>query len=280
MSETAEDLARVARIRTTFDLAADGYDGPALGFFESISREVVALLALHPGSRVLDVPCGTVRCHQSHPRRTRCGWIRCWNRHPGTDAGTGAIREIGSDPGVQFGLGDLRSLDEAPAGYDVVLCVFGIFFVPNMAEALRGLWNLVAPGGRLVVVTWAPNDMAPLKPIFLLRVHELRPTWSPCVQRLLTCSSTSTRIGMTALFHEAAIDAPVEFIDINHSQPIRTRRLVGTRDGIGVANPRRCHDASEVADVRAVCDAAVLRDSITQRELRTLVAVVTRPATT
>ncbi len=279
MSETADDLARVARIRTTFDLAADGYDGPALGFFESISREVVALLSLHPGSRVLDVPCGT-----GHATKAILDVLDADGSVVGIDISEPMLERarsrIGSDPRVQFGLGDLRSLDEAPAGYDVVLCVFGIFFVPNVADALRGLWNLVAPGGRLVVVTWAPNDAAPLGPIFRLRVHELRPDLVP-VHPAAQRAPTSTRIGMTALFHEAAIDAPVEFIDINHSQPILTPdvwwELVmgsGLRIHVDAMTP------SEVADVRAVCGAAVLRDSITSVNCDALVAVATRPATT
>lgn len=278
MSETADDLARVARVHTTFDLAADGYDGPALVFFESISREVVALLEIHPTSHVLDVPCGT-----GHAVRAVLDVLDAEGTVVGIDISqpmlTRARSRIGSDPRVQFRLGDLRSLDEAPTSHDLVLCVFGIFFVPNMANALRGLWNLVAPGGRLVVVTWAPNDMAPLKQTFMLRVHELRPDLVP-VHPAAHGAPTSTRDGMTALFQEAAINAPIEFVDIGQSQSISTPdawwEIVmgsGLRIHIDAMAP------NEAADVRAVCDAAVLRDSITSVRCDALMAVVTRPPT-
>ena len=35
--------------------------------------------------------------------------------------------------------------------FDVVVCVFGIFFVPNMEELTSELWRMVKRGGRLAV---------------------------------------------------------------------------------------------------------------------------------
>lgn len=278
MNETADDRARVARIQRTFDLAADGYDGPALGFFESISREVVAILAVDPASRVLDVPCGT-----GHATRAVLEILDPDGTVVGIDISEPMLERarsrIGSDPRVQLRLGDLRSLDETPAGFDLVLCVFGIFFVPEMAKALHGLWQLVSPAGRLVLVTWAPNDMAPLKPMFMQRVHELRPDLVP-VHPAAHPSPTSTRNGLIALFQEAGINVPIEFVDIDHNQSILTpeawwEMVMGSGFRIHVdAMTQR-----EAADVRAVCDAAVLRDSITTVSCDALMAVVTRPTT-
>jgi hypothetical protein len=34
------------------------------------------------------------------------------------------------------------------------VCVFGIFFVPDIAPAVRALWRWVRPGSRLAVTTW------------------------------------------------------------------------------------------------------------------------------
>ena len=42
------------------------------------------------------------------------------------------------------------------ASFDAVVCVFGIFFVPDMARAVSELWSRVRPGGKLAVTT-GPN---------------------------------------------------------------------------------------------------------------------------
>lgn len=279
MSETADDQARVARVLKTFDLAAGGYDGPALGFFESISRKVVAVLTIHPKSQVLDVPCGT-----GHGMRAILDVLDADGTAVGIDFSEPMLERartrIGSDPRAEFRLGDLQNLDDTPTGLDLVLCVFGIFFVPDMAKALRALWQLVGPGGRLVVVTWAPNDMAPLKPIFMQRVHELRPDLVPVHPRL-HIAPTSSSIGMVALFQDAGITAAIEFVDIDHNQSILTP---DTWWEIVMGSGLRIHvdamTSSEVADLRAVCDTAVRGDSITSVSCDALMTVVTRPSTT
>ena len=43
------------------------------------------------------------------------------------------------------------------ASFDAVVCVFGIFFVPDMVKAVSELWSRVRPGGKLAVTTWGPN---------------------------------------------------------------------------------------------------------------------------
>lgn len=50
--------------------------------------------------------------------------------------------------------------DEQP--YDVVLCVFGIFFLPDLDAGGAHLLELLRPGGRLAVTTWANGSVEPL----------------------------------------------------------------------------------------------------------------------
>jgi ubiquinone/menaquinone biosynthesis C-methylase UbiE len=40
---------------------------------------------------------------------------------------------------------DVLELDYQAESFDAVLCVFGIFFIPDMAAALREVWRLVRP---------------------------------------------------------------------------------------------------------------------------------------
>jgi 2-polyprenyl-3-methyl-5-hydroxy-6-metoxy-1,4-benzoquinol methylase len=50
-------------------------------------------------------------------------------------------------------VGDLLDLHLADIQFDAVVCVFGIFFVPDMSVVLRLLWERVRPGGKLAIMT-------------------------------------------------------------------------------------------------------------------------------
>jgi SAM-dependent methyltransferase len=45
--------------------------------------------------------------------------------------------------------------------FDVVVCVFGIFFVPDLHGAVRGLWRLVRPDGCLAITIWGAKMFEP-----------------------------------------------------------------------------------------------------------------------
>jgi SAM-dependent methyltransferase len=52
------------------------------------------------------------------------------------------------------------------ASFDAVICVFGIFFVPDMEEAVQALWALLRPGGQLAITTWGPRFFEPANTAF------------------------------------------------------------------------------------------------------------------
>lgn len=59
--------------------------------------------------------------------------------------------------------------------FDAVACVFGIFFVPDMPAAVRALWKVVRPGGRLAITTWGPRFLEPANSAFWDAVRDVRP---------------------------------------------------------------------------------------------------------
>ena len=64
---------------------------------------------------------------------------------------------------------------EPNGGFDAVVCVFGIFFLPDMPGAVRKLWALVRPGGNLAVTTWGPRFFEPATTAFWDSIREVRP---------------------------------------------------------------------------------------------------------
>jgi len=69
----------------------------------------------------------------------------------------------------------MLSLRFPAESFDTVICVFGIFFVPDMVMAVSELWRRVRPGGRLAVTTWGPNFFEPGSTAFWRSIMDVRP---------------------------------------------------------------------------------------------------------
>jgi len=76
---------------------------------------------------------------------------------------------------IEFHVSDMLALGYPDDSFDAVVCVFGIFFVPDMTEAVRELWRMVKPGGRLAITTWGPDLFEPANSVFWEAVGEVRP---------------------------------------------------------------------------------------------------------
>jgi ubiquinone/menaquinone biosynthesis C-methylase UbiE len=62
---------------------------------------------------------------------------------------------------ITFRVADMLELDYRAESFDAVLCVFGIFFVPNMSAAVRELWHFVRAGGKLAITSWGRTVLEP-----------------------------------------------------------------------------------------------------------------------
>jgi hypothetical protein len=56
-----------------------------------------------------------------------------------------------------------------------VICVFGIFFVPDLHGAVRGLWRLVRPAGFLAIPIWGAKMFEPADDKFWEAVRQADP---------------------------------------------------------------------------------------------------------
>ena len=157
---TPEDAKN--RARNTYDAAADTYDAPANAFWARFGARTIERLAPRPGERVLDVCCGSgaSAIPAAHAVGTRGAVV-------GVDLAQNLLalaRAKAAAQGlrnIEFRTGDMLDLDLPGGPFDAVVCVFGIFFVPDMAAAVRSLWRNVRPGGKLAVTTWGPRWFEP-----------------------------------------------------------------------------------------------------------------------
>lgn len=164
------------RAAFTYNAAADCFDASPLSFWDYFGRRTIELASLPIGSRVLDVCCGTGA--SALPAAEVVGQT---GKVIGIDlaeqllelARTKAIKKRLDNIG--FETGDMLSLRFPAASFDGVVCVFGIFFVPDMAKAVSELWSRVRPGGKLAVTTWASNFCKPASDAFWRLIRNIRP---------------------------------------------------------------------------------------------------------
>lgn len=174
MSDDLDDARRKAK--ATYDAASDHYDDAANAFWSRFGRRTVERLALQPGEHVLDVCCGTGA--SALPAAERVGPR---GRVLGIDLSEKLLtraRAKAHERGlahVEFRRGDLLEPPRDAGPFDAVVCVFGIFFVPDMRAAVSALWSAVRPGGRLAITTWGPRFLEPGSSAFWSSIAAVRP---------------------------------------------------------------------------------------------------------
>jgi len=173
-----------ARVAAIYDSAAEGYDAPALSFWDRFGQRTIERLRLEPRMRVLDACCGSGASALPAARSVGPdGQVlaidlseRLLNRGRQRAARLG-LRN------VQFQCGDLERLSLPERSFDVAVCVFGIVFVPDMVAGVQALRPQVRPGGRLAITTWGQGVFEPADRIFWDTVARVRPdlhkTFSP-----------------------------------------------------------------------------------------------------
>jgi ubiquinone/menaquinone biosynthesis C-methylase UbiE len=193
-----------ARVAAIYDSASERYDAPALSFWDRFGQRTIERLSLEPRMRVLDACCGSGASALPAARSV------------GPDGQVLAIdlsekllsrgRERAARLGlrnVQFQRGDLERLGPPERSFDVAVCVFGIFFLPDMAAGVRALRRQVRPGGRLAITTWGDGVFDPADRIFWDAVARVRPdlhkTFNPWER-------VGDPIKLRALLEEGGID--------------------------------------------------------------------------
>jgi ubiquinone/menaquinone biosynthesis C-methylase UbiE len=159
----------------TYNAASDHYDHPANTFWERYGRRTIERLQLPGGGRVLDVCCGSGA--SAIPAADAVGPD---GSVTGVDLAANLLelaRAKAKQRGltnVQFETGDMTNLRFEANSFDVVVCVFGIFFVPDMEAALRELTRVLRTGGRLAITTWGPRFFEPVNAEFWNSVRGVR----------------------------------------------------------------------------------------------------------
>jgi ubiquinone/menaquinone biosynthesis C-methylase UbiE len=214
MPENAQDRAAF-----TYNAAADFYDASPLSFWDYFGRRTIELASLPVGARVLDVCCGAGA--SALPAAEAIGPT---GKVIGVDLAKQLLESARRKAiqrrlaNIEFEVGDMLSLRFPIASFDAVVCVFGIFFVPDMARAVGELWSRVRPRGKLAVTTWGPNFCEPANDAFWCSIKDVRPD---LYKGFNPWDRIDNAASLRKIFDEAGVASP-KIIAENRLHPIKS----------------------------------------------------------
>jgi ubiquinone/menaquinone biosynthesis C-methylase UbiE len=172
--ELGEHEQRAARI---YSAAADHYGLASLSFWNRFGTATVSRLPLAPGHAVLDLCCGAGASAIPAARAVGpAGYV------VGIDLAEPLLEQARARaaaeqlPNIEFHHANAIRTGLPKASFDAVICVFGVFFAPDMAGFAAEMWRLVRPGGVLAITTWGPGLFEPASTIFWESVRAVEPS--------------------------------------------------------------------------------------------------------
>lgn len=128
---------------------------PAL--FQQWAPMVADAARITRGQSVLDVACGTgILARVAAERVAPDGWVLGLDRNEGMLA---IARQ--KAPKVDWKLGRAEELPFPDATFDAVISQFGLMFFDDRRAAVKEMWRVLAPGGRLSVAVWDALENSP-----------------------------------------------------------------------------------------------------------------------
>jgi ubiquinone/menaquinone biosynthesis C-methylase UbiE len=166
----------IQKAQTTFNAAADSYANPILSYWNRFGQNTIDRLQLQPGDRVLDVCCGSgASVIPAAVKVATTGSVL------GVDLAE-SLLDLGRKKSqqqklsnIEFRCCDFSSLGLPDRSFDAVVCVFGIFFLPDMAASVAELWRMLRPGGKLAITSWGARMFEPATTKFWQTIESERP---------------------------------------------------------------------------------------------------------
>src|ERR1700730_312384 len=155
------------QLEKTYNAAADHYDHPALSFWDRFGRRTVERLSLVSGMEVLDVCCGIGG--SALPAAQQVGPT---GKVIAVDLAQNLLKkgikraENLLLTNIDFRRGDLETLPFADQSFDAVICVFGIFFVPDLSGTIGRLGHRARRDGLLAIPVGGAKAFEPADAIF------------------------------------------------------------------------------------------------------------------
>jgi SAM-dependent methyltransferase len=130
---------------------------------EILAPKFISLLGIAPGSRVLDVACGTGILSKA--------LAEAGASVTGIDVSDGFLqgaRRLRSDSNITYEIGDIRNMRFADRSFDAAICTLALDVLPETDRVVAEMKRVVRPGG---VVASAVHQFLGGMPAFDLAIH-------------------------------------------------------------------------------------------------------------
>ncbi|MCP2096588.1 MULTISPECIES: class I SAM-dependent methyltransferase [Actinosynnema] len=140
-------------LREVFDATRDEFAALAPVVWDRLGQALADVSEPAAGEHVLDACCGIGSSAAPAARAVGPdGSVDAVDLSPElVDVGARRAAGLGN---LRFAVGDVTAWTGRAGGYDLVQCAFGVFFLPDMDDAVRGLVRLLRPGGRFAAAVW------------------------------------------------------------------------------------------------------------------------------
>jgi ubiquinone/menaquinone biosynthesis C-methylase UbiE len=136
----------------------DQYLGPIL--FEPYAKYLVSQIDTTNVSSVLEIACGTGRVTR-HLRKSLPASVKLLATDISNDMLAVAKREV-DNTSIEFRAEDAQNLSFADNSFDLVVCQFGMMFLPDKAKGFSEIYRVLKPGGKFLTLTWDDTLNIPL----------------------------------------------------------------------------------------------------------------------
>jgi SAM-dependent methyltransferase len=128
--------------------------------FAPWAHDLIEAAALQPGERVLDIACGTGIVARTAARTLgNAGVVGLDLSAPMLAAARSAAEAEGVS--AEWREGSAVELPLADATFDVAFCQQGLQFFPDRPAALREMYRILVPSGRVVLSVWRGIERSP-----------------------------------------------------------------------------------------------------------------------
>ena len=141
--------------RYGWDKAVDHYETGWRAQLEPAQSLMLAMAAVRPGERVLDVACGTGLVSFRIAEAVGAdGEVVATDISGEMIAAARRLAETREISNARFERFDAEEMDLDDAPFDAAVCALGLMYVPDPVKALGEMRRLLRPGGRAAASVW------------------------------------------------------------------------------------------------------------------------------